>query len=155
MWESWSNLESAHIGCCLWRQNLHWQALNMLFSMRGEKIGFNQKKKSFDKWSVPIILVCKFRIGIQAIIIVLLDLWLMVKGLHVTTVLLTVTCRINRKKRKHYVTKLMRLHDHLGFYVYVTLCFMVNARLLIGCGSLSPGRLSSVSQWHFSLSVTH
>lgn len=45
---------------------------------------------------------------------------------------------------KHCVTKLMRLHNHLGFYAFVTLRFMASQRLLIGCASLSQGQLPHV-----------
>lgn len=44
-----------------------------------------------------------------------------------------------------FVTKLMRLHYHLGFYAYVTPFFMVSLRLLIACGTLSQGQLSCAS----------
>lgn len=54
--------------------------------------------------------------------------------------------KLQKKVReKHWVTKLMRLHYHLGFYVYVTLHFMVIQKLLIGSRSLSLGQLSSES----------
>lgn len=55
---------------------------------------------------------------------------------------------------KHYVTKLTRLHYHLGFYVYATLLFFF-LLLLIGYGMLSQGRLSCASLWHFSPGVNH